>query len=142
MLIWLVVFTGPFLIEKNAYYNARAKYAEKTDNYFEAEQYIRKAIQIHPEGYSYYETLGRVLFGLGDFAGALDTFSFLLDEDERLTPYYRYYYRLWQARALLESGRLREAREIIDILIKSGGGDFDEELRELLHVIDLGLDEE
>lgn len=97
--------------------------AEKKGDYDSAEVYIRKAIQIHPEGYSYHETLGKILFHRRQYYECIDQFNFLLENDQRLTDYYKAYYHLWIGKALLKLNGIDEAK--IE-LAKVKGADIDE----------------
>lgn len=111
--IWLFVFLAPFLLESNAYYNVRAMKALEANDYATAEEYIKKAIELHPAGYSYYETYGKALFGLGKYDESVNTFKYLLEKDPRLTDYYIAYYNLWIGKSLLRMNRQEEAKRVL-----------------------------
>jgi hypothetical protein len=128
ILFWFFVTLGPFVVEQNAYYNAKALMAEKRGDYKSAEMYIRKAIQIHPEGYSYHETFGKILFQQGQFTECIDQFNFLLVADKRLTDYYKAYYHLWIGKALLKLDRVDTAKEEFRKVKEFNIDDFNKEL--------------
>lgn len=132
LLFWLIIFLAPFVVEENAYYNMKALRAEKNKDYISAEKYIRKAIAIHPEGYSYYETFGKILFGLGKYNESIQQFRFLLEKDKRLTDYYKAYYHLWIGKSLLKLDRLDDARKEFQTVEKFNIKEFNKEVEALL----------
>ena len=132
LLFWLIIFLAPFIVEENAYYNMKALKAEKSKDYIAAEEYIKKAIEIHPEGYSYYETFGKILFGLRKYNESIKQFRFILEKDKRLTDYYKAYYHLWIGKSLLKMNRLNEARKEFQTVEKFNIEEFNKEVETLL----------
>ncbi len=132
ILIWLFLFIGPFVVENNAYYNVRAIMAEKKGDYSSAEIYIRKAIEIHPDGYTYYETLGKALFGLERFSESIDVFNFLLKNDQRLTDYYNAYYYMWIGKSYVKLGIIDEAKKAFEETKKINNDKFNKEIEIIL----------
>lgn len=132
LIFWLFVFIGPFLIENNAYYNLRAMKALESKDYITAEQYIRKAIDIHPDGYTYHETLGKTLYGLRKYDESIDRFKFLLENDKRLTNYYIAYYHLWIGKSLVKQKRIDKAKNEFE-MVKEHNNEFNSEIEELLN---------
>lgn len=132
IIFWFFVTLGPFIVEQNAYYNLKAIMAEKKGDYASAEVNIRKAIQIHPEGYSYHETFGKILFHKEQFTESIDQFNFLLENDKRLTDYYKAYYHLWIGKALLKLNKIDEAKAELKKVRDANIEDFKKELTTLI----------
>ncbi len=132
IIFWVFIAIGPFIVEHNAYYDVRAIMAEKKGDHNSAEMYIRKAIEIHPDGYSYYETLGKILFHKGQFTECIDQFNFLLETDNRLTDFYKAYYHLWIGKALLRLDRIDVANEEFKKVKEFNIDDFNKELNTLM----------
>lgn len=128
---WFIIGLGPFLAEENAYYNLQGLMAEQRGDFDAAEFYLRKAIQIHPQGYSYHETLGKALFQKGQFAGCIEQFTYLLENNKQLTAYYKAYYHLWIGKALLRLNRIDEARIELEKVRAAAIEDFKAELATL-----------
>jgi tetratricopeptide (TPR) repeat protein len=85
--------------------------AEKKGDYAAAVKHSRKAIEIYPEGYSYYETLGKAFFGLEEYEKSIYQFNYLLKNNKRLTDYYTAYYHLWIGKSCLKLNEIDWARE-------------------------------
>lgn len=132
LFLWISVFLGPFIVEKNAYYNMRAMLAEKKGDYAAAERYSRKAIEIYPEGYSYYETLGKAFFGLGEYDKSIMQFNYILKNNKRLTDYYTAHYHLWIGKSCLKINEVDWAREEFQKVKEFNIEEFNREIALLL----------